>query len=234
MSTKVRDVMTSPVEAVGPSAGFKAIVERLRTHGISAVPVIDGTGRVLGVVSEADLLLKEDRVDIESHHPLVETVRARRVRAKAAASTAAQLMTSPAATIPPDATVAEAARTMRRRGVRRLLIVDEQDHAIGIVSRGDLLAVFSRSDEEIRREIVDDVIGHTLLLDPAPYAVTVEDGLVTLAGQADRRTDAILVRRLSERIDGVVGVHDELTFRQDDGHLPPPRPARAPFHPIRF
>jgi CBS domain-containing protein len=234
MRTKVRDVMTSPVETVGPAAGFKAIVERLRARAISAVPVVDGTGRVIGVVSEADLLLKEDRAELEEHQPFLEGRRSRQARAKAAASTAAELMTRPAVTIRADAPVAEAARAMRRHGVKRLPVVDEKGRAVGIVSRGDVLAVFTRSDQEIHSEIADDVIVHTLLLDSTPYTVTVRDGVVTLSGEADRRTDAILVRRLAERVDGVVSVRSELSYRQDDGNLPaPPRP-RAPVYPVRF
>jgi CBS domain-containing protein len=219
MRTKVRDVMTRSVETVGPATGFKTIAARLRTRAISAVPVVDEMGRVLGVVSEADLMLKEDRAALEEHQPFLEGRGSRLARAKAAASTAAELMTSPATTIGADAPVAEAARLMRRRGVKRLPVVDQEGRVIGIVSRGDLLAVFARSDEEIRSEILDDVIGHTLLLDATPYVVSVREGMVTIAGEADRRTDSILVRRLAERVDGVVSVRSELTYRQDDGDL---------------
>ena len=227
MKTTVRNVMTSPVETVGPTTGFKAIVERLRARAISAMPVVDGAGRVLGVVSAADLLLKEDRAELEEHQSLFEGRRARQARAKAAAGTAGELMTRPALTIGPDAPVAEAARLMRRRGVKRLPVVDEKGRAMGIVSRGDLLAVFTRSDEEIRRDILEDVVARTLLLDPTPYTVTVQEGVVTLSGEADRRTDAILVRRLAERVDGVVTVYSQLTWRDDDGDLPAPGRPRA-------
>jgi len=219
--------MTTPVETVGAQTGFKAIVERLRARAISAVPVVDAAGRVVGVVSAADLLLKEERAELE-HQPFLEGPRARRARTRAAAGTAGELMSCPAATIRADAPVAEAARMMRRCGVKRLPVVDDEGHAVGIVSRGDLLAVFTRRDDEIRDEIVDDVIVRTLLLDPTPYTVTVRDGVVTLGGEADRHTDAVLVKRMAERVDGVVGVHSELTYRRDDGDLPAGRP-RLPF-----
>lgn len=115
-----------------------------------------------------------------------------------------------------------------------LPVVDDDGRAVGIVSRGDLLAVFTRSDEEILSEIVDDVIAHTLLLDTTPYTVSVREGIVTLSGEAERHTDAILVARLAARVDGVVSVRSELTYRQDDGDLPaPPRP-RTPVYPVRF
>jgi CBS domain-containing protein len=229
MRTKVRDVMTSPVETVGAKTGFKAIAERLRARAISAVPVVDAAGRVVGVVSEADLLLKEERAELEEHQPFFEGPRGRRARTRAAADTAGELMSCPAATIRADAPVAEAARVMRRCGVKRLPVVDDEGHAVGIVSRRDLLTVFTRRDEDIRDEIVDDVITGTLLLDPTPYAVTVRDGVVTLGGEADRHTDAVLVKRLAERVEGVVSVDSNLTYRHDDGDLPaPPRP-RLPF-----
>jgi CBS domain-containing protein len=227
MRTKVRDVMTSPVETVGAKTGFKAIAERLRARAISAVPVVDAAGRVVGVVSEADLLLKQERADLEEHQPFLEGPRARRARTRAAAGTAGELMSCPAATIRADAPLAEAARMMRRCGVKRLPVVDDEGHAVGIVSRGDLLAVFTRDDEDVRSEIVDDVIAHTLLLDPSPYTVAVRDGVVTLGGQADRHTDAVLVERLAQRVEGVVSVNSDLTYRHDDGDLPaPPRPWR--------
>jgi signal-transduction protein with cAMP-binding, CBS, and nucleotidyltransferase domain len=95
MRTKVRDVMTSPVETVGARTGFKAIAERLRARAISAVPVVDAAGRVVGVVSEADLLLKEERAELEEHQPFLEGPRARRARIRAAAGTAGELMSCP-------------------------------------------------------------------------------------------------------------------------------------------
>lgn len=224
-------MMTSPVETVGPTATFRAIAGRLLARAISAVPVVDEQGRVLGIVSEADLLPKEDREALEAGHGLMEGPRSRRARARAAAGTAAELMTSPAVTIGPDAPLAEAARLMRRRDVKRLPVVDEEGGLVGIVSRGDLLRVFARGDEEIRREIIDEVIARTLFLDPALFEVTVDDGIVSLRGEADRRTDAILVERLAARVDGVVNVRSELRHRVDDGSLGPPA-ARLPVYPI--
>lgn len=223
MRTRVRDVMTSPVETVRPTASFKEVVERLRTRAISAVPVIDESGRIIGVVSEADLLVKEDRAAVEENRSFLPGRGSRQARAKAAASTAGELMTSPAVTIGPDAALAQVARQMRKHGVKRLPVVDEDGTAVGIVSRGDLLAVFTRGDEEIRSEIVDDVIAHTLLLEATQFTVTVEEGIATLRGQADRRTDAILIGRLATRVDGAVNVRNELTYRRDDGDLGVPR-----------
>lgn len=218
MKTKVRDVMTSPVETVIVTTGFKAIVERLRARSIGAVPVVDAVGRVVGVVSESDLLVKEDLADCEDHR-FLEGLRARRDRTRAAATTAGELMSCPAVTIRPDTPVAQAARAMRRCGVKHLPVVDDEGRAVGIVSRGDLLAVFTRGDEQIRDEIVDDVIGRTLLLDPTLYTITVRHGFVTLSGEAALRSDAGLVEQLARQVDGVVGVRSALTYRRDDGDL---------------
>jgi CBS domain-containing protein len=140
-------------------------------------------------------------------------------------------MTSPAVTIVADAPVGQAARLMRQHGVRRLPVVDGDGHLAGIVSRGDLLKVFTRRDEDIRSEIVEEVIAHTLFLDPGPYIVTVQEGVVTLSGEADRRTDAILVERLAGRVDGVVSVHSALRYREDDRDLGVPERPRALFFP---
>ena len=232
--TTVRDVMSSPVETVTPATGFKAMAELLRARRISALPVVDEAGTVLGVVSEADLLLKEDRANLEVNRRLLEARDVREARIKAGATTARELMTSPAVTTSGDATVAQAARLMRRHGVKRLPVVDADGRVIGIVSRADLLAVFTRPDEDIRREIVDGVIARTLLLDPSPFAVTVEDGVVSLASEADRHTDATLVERLASRVDGVVDVRSELTYRQDDGDLPPVPPREPLVYPVHL
>jgi CBS domain-containing protein len=231
MSMKVRDVMSSPAVTVGSATEFKAIVELLRSHRISAAPVVDARGTVLGVVSEADLVLKEDRGEIEGQRHFFENRRTRSDRRKAAASTATELMTSPAVTIAADAPVAQAARLMRQHGVKRLPVLDDEGRLAGIVSRGDLLTVFTRRDEDIRAEIVDGVIARTLLVDPSPYIVCVRDGVVTLSGEADRRTDAILVKRLAERVDGVVGVRSALTYREDDGYLPASERQATSFFP---
>lgn len=233
MRTKVRGVMTTQVVTVAPDAGFKAIAEVLRRGAISGVPVVDPKGIVLGVVSEADLALKEERAELDDHQPFLEGRRGREARRKAAASTAAELMTCPAVTIDAEAPVSEAAGLMRRHGVKRLPVVDDDGRLVGIVSRGDLLALFMRTDEDIRAEIVDGVIVYTLLLDPDPYTVTVRDGVVTLSGEADRRTDAILVERLAERVEGVVSVHSLLAYRYDDGDLPAPARRRQPVSAIR-
>jgi CBS domain-containing protein len=151
MTSLVRDVMTTGVVTVEPWTPFREIVTRLAEHRISAAPVADAEGNVLGVVTEADLLLKQEHADLEFNLPLAWNRRRRLEREKAAAVVAGELMTTPAVTVPPTATVTEAARRMHTAGVKRLPVVNEAGRLAGIVSRADLLKVFNRSDEAIWR-----------------------------------------------------------------------------------
>src|SRR5512132_2114694 len=166
MHSLVKDLMTSQVVTVGPATPFKEIVARLAEHRVSAMPVLDDAGLVLGVVSEADLLLKEEFPNPDQDIPLFWTRRRRLERAKAAASTARDLMSVALVSISPDATVAEAARLMHKANVKRLPVIGEGGRLVGIISRSDLLKVFNRPDRSIRREILDEVIVGEFLLDP--------------------------------------------------------------------
>lgn len=149
MKSLVRDVMTTEVVTVEPWTPFREIVTRLAGQRISAAPVLDAEGNVLGVVTEADLLLKQEHLDLELNVPLAWSRRRRLEREKAAAVVAGKLMTTPPVTVAPTATITEAARQMHTAGVKRLPVVDEAGRLVGIVSRADLLKVFIRSDEAI-------------------------------------------------------------------------------------
>lgn len=212
----VRDVMTDHVVVLDPNTGFKEIVGILRDRGVSAAPVVDTVGRVLGVVSEGDLLRKEADADGRDGGPAQRAVSGRRARGKARASRAEQLMTAPAVTIAPDRTVVEAARVMERRGVKRLPVVDEDGRLAGIVSRCDLLRVYLRPDHDIREEITQDVLLRALWIDPAGIEVTVTEGTVHLAGSVENRSLVPLLVRLCRAVDGVVAVHQQLTYAFDD------------------
>jgi CBS domain-containing protein len=216
-NTLVRDVMTTEVVAVEPSTPFKEIAARLVRHRISAVPVLDADRRVLGVVTEADLLLKEEHPDPEVKVRPVWSRRRRREREKAAAVVAGQLMTAPAITVPPTATVAEAARLLHDAGVQRLPVVDDTDRLVGIVSRADLLTVFTRPDQAIEHEIMDDVIGDDLGMAPSRFFIHVDNGVVVLQGRAERRSLIPYLVRAVHGVEGVVRVEDRLTFDLDDG-----------------
>ncbi|MFI8536567.1 CBS domain-containing protein [Streptomyces aquilus] len=201
----VSDVMTHTVVAVGRDASFKEIVGLIDQWKVSALPVLEGEGRVVGVVSEADLLAKEGvKGANEQALDLAE-------RAKSEGLTAGELMSTPAVTVHADASVAEAARIMARRRVKRLPVVDAIGILQGVVSRSDLLKVFLRPDEEIAGEIVHSVL--TKLPVTTPLSVTVADGVATLTGSAAERTYMPIVARAVRAVEGVVDVRLELTHR---------------------
>ncbi|MGI5441040.1 CBS domain-containing protein [Streptomyces shenzhenensis] len=204
----VSDVMTHTVAAVGPRASFKEMVRLMQDRKVSALPVIEGEGRVIGVVSEADLLPTEELRD----DPDVGYLRLRRPAdlAKAEAVTAAELMSSPAITVRAGATLAEAARVMARARVKRLPVVDDRQVLQGVVSRADLLKVFLREDEDIAEEVRREIVSHVF---PPPSAVGVEvrDGVVTLSGTVRDSSLLPVAARLVRAVEGVVDVEFGLT-----------------------
>ena len=221
MHSLVKDLMTTPVVTVGSETPFKEIVARLAEHRVSAVPVVDDSRLVLGVVSEADLLLKEEFPEPEQDLPLWWTRRARLDRAKAAASVARDLMTVAVVAVSPDATVAEAARRMHTAKVKRLPVVDRTGRLVGIISRSDLLKVFDRSDQDIRREIVEDVIVGEFMMAPSRFFIDVTDGVVVLQGRVERRSLLPYLVRAVQGVEGVVRVENRLTYDldQDAGRM---------------
>jgi CBS-domain-containing membrane protein len=208
----VKDVMTADVVAVRADASYRDLTAQLRTHRVSGFPVVDDEGKVIGVVSESDLLAagtpRSKRLAFHHHHQ----------DPSAAAPAAADLMTHPAVTIGSDEPVRRAAALMSARKLRRLPVVDHGGRLVGILSRADVLSVFTRPDEEIRREVTQDVITDGFFLDPAPFTVTVKDGIVTLAGQLG---SVLLGRNIIDQVghlEGVVAVRDRFSY---------PLPARS-------
>jgi len=216
MHSLVKDLMTPQVVTIGPATPFKEIVARLANHRVSAVPVVDDDGLVLGVVSEADLLLKEEFPDPDADIPLFWTKRRRLERDRAAATTARDLMSVAVVSIAPDATVAEAARRMHTAGVKRLPVLDEGGRLVGILSRVDLLKVFNRPDQAIRREIMDEVIVGEFMMDPNRFFIHVTDGVVVLQGRVERRSLLPSLVRAVHSVEGVVRVKNRLTSDIDD------------------
>ena len=213
MNAKVKDVMTGEVVAVRRDASYKEMAAWLRQYRVSAFPVIDENRRVIGVVSEADLLAKEALAGDHAGIPAAITgILHHKEYKKAEGVTAGDLMTHPAVTVRPEDTVEHAARLMYTLQVKRLPVVDAGGYLVGIVSRADLLTVFDRTDEEIHAEIVNDVILREFLVDPALFIVTVADGVVTVKG-APETADLghNLVTRI-RRVQGVVAVRDELAY----------------------
>ncbi|MFB7273574.1 CBS domain-containing protein [Streptomyces sp. NPDC056244] len=200
----VSDVMTRTVVAVGPQAGFKEIVGAMERWKVSAVPVLTGDGRVAGVVSEADLLPKEEFRDADPSR--MEQMRRLGDLRKAGAATADELMSAPAVTVREDATLGQAARTMARGRLKRLPVVDASGMLRGIVSRCDLLKVFLRSDEDLAEEIRTEIVDRLFLMSRDTVSVSVENGMVTLGGRIRDTALVPLAARLVRAVEGVVDV----------------------------
>jgi CBS domain-containing protein len=217
VNSSVKDVMTRSVVAVRETAGYKEIVKVMRRRGVSAFPVLDAADQVVGVVSEADLLFKEVGPEpfTGPAGSLLATGR-RGERAKAAGVTAAELMSKPAVTIGPDASVAEAATMMYERRVKRLPVVDD-GRLVGIVSRVDLLSVFTRPDDHIRAEVIKKVIIGEFNLDPNAFDVTVASGIVTVTGQVGHHAIASQLIDAVGHVEGVVDVRDRVTYPPEYG-----------------
>lgn len=199
----VSDVMTHTAVAIGREASYKEIVGLMHQWRVSAVPVLEGEGRVVGVVSEADLLPKEEfrRTDPALPDQLKEA-------SKAGAVLAEELMSSPAITVHPDAPVAEAARIMARKHVKRLPVVNALGMLEGVVSRSDLLKVFLRPDQELEEEIRQSVLAE--LTPGVNVDFAVQDGVVTLRGPLRDRALVPLLARAIHAVEGVVDVRMEL------------------------
>ncbi|WP_246645821.1 CBS domain-containing protein [Nonomuraea ceibae] len=220
MRMTVADVMTTEVVTVAATTPFKDVAAALVSGGIGAVPVLDDDRHVIGMVSETDLLHKEEFR--EQYHregyrsPLRARLRHPKARRKAAGATAAELMTSPAVTVFAEATAVKAARLMEAHDVGRLAVVDYNGRLVGVVSRRDLVKLFLRPDEEIAADVRDDVLGRRLWADTDAVQVRVCRGVVTLSGWMERRTEAAFAVRMTGGVNGVVDVLDELTWKQDD------------------
>ena len=202
MSARVKDVMTTRVVAVGKDATFKEIAALLTEYRVSAFPVIDEDGTVIGVVSEADLL---------SRDALVAAVGARAAEFSGAV-TAAGLMSKPPVVVTPCEPVTSAARLMYNARVKRLPVVGEKGELLGIVSRADVLSVYSRPDEEIGEEIRKNVILNGFFADPDRFTVTVSSGIVTLEGHPETAARGREIVAEAWHVEGVVSVRDRLSY----------------------
>ena len=215
MCRTVEDVMTREVMCAHEDTPYKELVKLLAAWRVSAVPVVDDRRHVFGVVSEADLLVKQQK-PARPGIRLLSARHRREARAKARATVAAELMSRPAVTIGQRATLTEAARRLHAAGVKRLPVVDPVGRLVGIISRVDLLKVFLRSDEDLYREIVDDVIFGELFMGPNRFDVDVQDGVVVLQGRCERRSLIPTVVRAVAGVEGVVRVENRLGYDIDD------------------
>ncbi len=207
MKTAVKDVMTTRVIWVRKDAPFRELAAALRRHRVSAFPVLGEGDKVIGVVSEADMLTKE-AVD----PGVISGILHHRDAEKARGTTAGDLMTAAVVAVAPDDTVEHAAQLMYSRKVKRLPVIDADGHLVGIISRADVLAVFDRADEDIRKEIVDEVLLGEFLVDPKAFDVKVGSGIVTLTGMPETNEVGHEIVAQVRHVQGVVAVRDRLSY----------------------
>ena len=224
---KVADAMSVDVVTVSPETPLKDAAALLARHGISGLPVVEGEA-VVGVVSEADVVARSTGRR-ESRSLLGALFGGDRNDENISGATVKDAMTSPAVTIAPGRQVADAARVMVERRVNRLPVV-EDSQLVGIVTRADLVRAFVRPDEELEREIREDVAETALWIDGRSLDVSVDRGVVRLGGEVERRADAELLERFTAAVPGVVSVDSELRWKFDDPKLPASDP-RVPKPP---
>ena len=223
---KVGSVMTTEVVRTTYGTPFKQVARLLGEHRISGLPVVDEDDQVIGVISETDLMAHQSEAP-DPYEPKKRfrfaglTRSAKRRAAKAAARTAGRLMSAPPVTVHADDTIVEAARTMAQHRVERLPVLDEEQRLVGIVTRRDVLQVFLRPDAEIRDEVVTEVLVRALWLAPSTIDVSVVEGVVTLSGHMERKSETEIAVSMTKHIDGVVAVVDMLTYRLDDARIRP-------------
>jgi CBS domain-containing protein len=218
---KVSDVMSRGVVSVRPETPIKEVARLMATYGISGVPVVDELDTIVGVISEADFLIKEDGVSRGTNRleRIIGKSGHTKVReAKVGATTAVELMSAPPLLIGPDASLREAAALMVDRRVNRLPVA-RGGRLLGIVTRADLVRAYLRPDDELLRQINEEIIRNTLWVDPATIEVGVREGVVSLSGALDRRSTAEWLASLVRRIEGVVTVESDLRWDLDDREI---------------
>ena len=211
---KVRDVMSTDVVVAPPEAALKDVVGLLTARGVSGLPVVDDSGHVLGVVSQADILA---RTASRSGSGVIAgmLLEGETSDPRVTARTAAEAMSSPAQVIDEECSITEAAAQMLDHGIKRLPVV-RAGKLVGIVTRSDLLQAFTRSDEDIAREIRDDILTRLLGLSPSDVGVSVQDGMVALCGQVETRSEAEVIQGLVHRVPGVLSVRASIACEIDD------------------
>jgi CBS domain-containing protein len=214
----VREVMTRKVVTVEEDTPLKDVAELMLAHRVSGLPVVDGD-RVLGVVSETDVLFKEQGASFPRPGLLRRWVNPlpASLRRKVSARTAGEAMTSPAITIPGGATVSDAAALMLERRVNRLPVVDG-GRFVGIVTRADLVRTFTRSDDDIDHDLRDDVLLRTLWRSPDSVGIDVSGGEVQLSGRVENELAAEALVAFARRVPGVVAVESQMTWPPNGRH----------------
>ena len=219
--TLVRDVMSTEVPAVGAATPFKHLVNVLRTRHVNAVLVVDPQGRPEGIITPADLIIKES--DPEGSGPQASGPDQGRERRKATGAIAAELMSAPTLTVFPHTTVTEAAQVMRRHAIAQLpVIAPSTGMIVGIITRSDVLNAYLRRDDDIQEEITREILHGEFSRDASDVTVTTIWGVVTLNGHVRQRSAVARLVHAVQEVEGVVRVEEHLSCRADDRFPVPP------------
>ena len=218
--TRVRDVMSAPVVTVPVDAPLKQVITVLLDHGITAAPVLDADGELVGIVTEADLLSR----------PAYGPGRSRPLQLvaqyfagvdpqwprKAEGLTAGDVMTTPVVTTHPSTDVHAAARHLLEHRVKSLVVVDDDGDVVGIVARRDVLRSFAPTDEEVAAAV--ERVLHDVRWVPESIEVEskVADGIVILDGSVLHPSDRRVVDAAIRAVPGVIDVVDRLAAREPD------------------
>jgi len=208
---RVLDIMTMEVLTTSPEASLKDAARTMVRAGVSGLPVIDDLGGLVGIITEADFLEREaDR----SQRRLLNAM-LKECDSVVDAETVGEVMTRDPVVIFPEASVTEAARVMAHNHVKRLPVVGPDGKLVGIISRADVVAVFTRPDDVIEDEIREDIVRRVLLIEDDTIDVSVKDGVVSVSGTVETATDARLLEELVRRIDGVVRLESHISVVED-------------------
>ncbi|MVU77605.1 CBS domain-containing protein [Nocardia sp. ET3-3] len=221
---RVADVMTRDVVTVHTDTPFRQVVRALAEHGVSGLPVLDADDHVVGIVTEADVLGRQARAGGAADPPVWHLVRRKRIARRDQARTAADLMSTPIVAVAADDRLTSAAATLARNGVKRAPVLDADGALHGIVSRKDLLSVYLRADADLAAEIREEVLTRAMCVPPPDVTLEVRGGIVTLRGKVERQSMIEIITVLTQAVDGVVEVRNEIRSDYDDTDIPPPPP----------
>jgi CBS-domain-containing membrane protein len=213
---RVAAVMATDLVVATPSTSVPELARMMVEHAVSALPVVDDDHRPVGVVSEADLVIKERELAAHQGGLWIESHATAGDRLKAEALEARELMSSPPVTIGGEASLAAAAQRMAERGVKRLLVVDDAGRLCGLVSRRDLLTVYEAGDDALRRRVLEVLAPRAYWTNLDGVDVAVEGGVVTLRGSVPYRSDALALVGITRAVEGIVAVRDHLAAAVDD------------------
>ena len=213
----VSDVMTRQLITASPETTFHEAVRLLEDNRISGFPVIDGEGKLVGIVSEADLLNKAEKREPDAY--VLESRRHRLDRSRATALDVASAMSREIVTVHPDSPIALAAREMHTRGFKRLPVVDSEGRLVGIVSRGDVLKVFLRSDAELGAEIRGILDQAERTFGGSRLAAKVTEGVVDLDGSMRSKNQVDATVRAVAAVDGVIGIYSRIAYETNDARF---------------